>query len=62
MARPQKEGQIKMVGLTVRLEEKKNKRFAAMLALNGESATSVMRAAIDEYMKHNEHVLGVPDR
>jgi hypothetical protein len=29
-----------------------------MLALNGESATDVMRAAIDEYMKRNEHVLG----
>jgi hypothetical protein len=56
MARPQKEGQPKMVGLTVRLEEEKNKRFAAMLALNGESATEIMRVAIDEYMKRNEHI------
>jgi hypothetical protein len=59
MARPQKEGQSKMVGLTVRLEEGKNKRFAAMLALNGESATEIMRVAIDEYMKRNEHILNV---
>jgi hypothetical protein len=57
MARPQKVGEPKLVGLTVRIEEGKNKRFAAMLALNGESATEIMRTAIDEYMKRNEHVL-----
>jgi predicted DNA-binding protein len=60
MARPQKEGQPRMVGLTVRLEEEKNKRFAAMLALNGESASEIMREAIDEYMTRNEHVLNAP--
>lgn len=50
---------VKQVALTLRLDEDENRRFAALLALNGESASDVLRAAVKEYLKLHGHKINV---
>lgn len=49
----------KQIALTVRIDAEENKRFAALLALNGETATNILRNAVNSYIKEHEHKINV---
>jgi hypothetical protein len=47
------------VALTLRLDAEENRRFAALLILNGETANDVLRTTVRDYIKMHEHKLNV---
>ncbi|MDR1137051.1 MAG: hypothetical protein LBK91_01895 [Synergistaceae bacterium] len=49
----------RMVGITVRVPDNINRKFSALLALNGETASSVFRACIDEYIERYKNMINV---
>jgi predicted DNA-binding protein len=57
--KPQNEG--KMVGITVRIPDGVNRRFSALLALNGETASSLFRNCIDDYIEKYKSMINVRD-
>ncbi|MDR1133389.1 MAG: hypothetical protein LBL05_04455 [Synergistaceae bacterium] len=57
--KPHNEG--KMVGITVRIPDGVNRRFSALLALNGETASSLFRNCIDDYIEKYKSMINVRD-
>jgi hypothetical protein len=57
--KPQDEG--KMVGITVRIPDSVNRKFSALLALNGETASSLFRNCIDDYIEKYKSMINVQD-
>jgi predicted DNA-binding protein len=55
--KPQDEG--KMVGITVRIPDNVNRKFSALLALNGETASSLFRNCIDAYIEKYKNMINV---
>jgi predicted DNA-binding protein len=49
----------KMVALSLRIEEEDNRRFSALLSLNGTTASDFLRSAIKDYIKKHERMLNV---
>jgi predicted DNA-binding protein len=49
----------KRVALSLRIEEEDNRRFSALLALNGTTASDFLRNAIKDYIKKHEKMLNV---
>jgi hypothetical protein len=51
----------KMVGITVRIPDNVNRKFSALLALNGETASSLFRNCIDGYIEKYKNMINVGD-
>ena len=54
-------GEGKMVGITVRIPEGVNRKFSALLALNGETASGLFRDCIDDYIEKYRGMINVAD-
>jgi hypothetical protein len=51
----------RMVGITVRVPENINRKFSALLALNGETASGIFRDCIDGYIEKYKTMINVSD-
>jgi predicted DNA-binding protein len=49
----------KLVGITVRIPENINRKFSALLALNGETASGIFRECIDDYIDRYKDMINV---
>ena len=61
VAKDKAQGDGKMVGITVRIPENVNRKFSALLALNGETASGIFRDCIDDYIKRYKGMINVSD-
>ena len=60
-ARDNANSEGRMVGITVRIPEGVNRKFSALLALNGETASGIFRDCIDEYIEKYREMINVAD-
>ena len=51
----------RMVGITVRIPDGVNRKFSALLALNGETASGIFRDCIDDYIEKYKDMINVAD-
>jgi hypothetical protein len=51
----------RLVGITVRIPDGVNRKFAALLALNGETASGLFRSCIDGYIEKHKDMINVPE-
>jgi hypothetical protein len=49
----------RLVGITVRIPDNINRKFSALLALNGETASSLFRCCIDDYIERYKNMINV---
>jgi hypothetical protein len=50
-----------MVGITVRIPDSINRKFSALLALNGETASGIFRDCVDDYIERYKEMINVAD-
>jgi hypothetical protein len=60
-AKDKAQSEERMVGITVRVPDNVNRKFSALLALNGETASGVFRGCIDDYIKRYKAMINVGD-
>ena len=61
IARDKARSEGKMVGVTVRIPDSVNRKFSALLALNGETASGIFRECIDDYIERYREMINVGD-
>jgi hypothetical protein len=61
LAKDRKPDEDRLVGITVRIPDSINRKFSALLALNGETASSLFRACIDDYIDRYRAMINVED-
>ena len=60
-ARSNAHSEGRMVGITVRIPDGVNRKFSALLALNGETASGIFRDCIDDYIEKYKDMINVAD-
>lgn len=60
-ARDKVQSEERMVGITVRIPDNVNRKFSALLALNGETASGIFRGCIDNYIERYKSMINVED-
>ena len=60
-AKDKTQTESRMVGVTVRIPENVNRKFSALLALNGETASGIFRDCIDDYIDKYKEMINVAD-
>jgi hypothetical protein len=61
VAKARKPDEDRLVGITVRIPDSINRKFSALLALNGETASSLFRDCIDDYIDKYRAMINVKD-
>ena len=61
VARDRAQSEGRMVGITVRIPDSVNRKFSALLALNGETASGIFRECIDDYIEQYRDMINVAD-
>jgi predicted DNA-binding protein len=59
VAKDKPQSEDKMVGITVRIPDNVNRKFSALLALNGETASSIFRDCIEDYIEKYKKMINV---
>lgn len=60
-AKDRTQGDGRMVGITVRIPDSINRKFSALLALNGETASGIFRDCVDDYIERYKEMINVAD-
>jgi hypothetical protein len=60
-AKDKAQSEERMVGITVRVPDNINRKFSALLALNGETASGIFRGCIDDYIERYKNMINVGD-